>query len=63
VLDAVEQLRATEVDRAREVWRKKFGQPPSRCRRTRQADALFGKPGFRRRDAMTTTKWYPAALT
>lgn len=28
VLDAVEQLRATEVDRAREVWRKKFGAPP-----------------------------------
>ena len=26
---AVEQLRATEVDRAREVWRKKFGVPPS----------------------------------
>jgi regulatory protein len=28
VLQAVEQLRATEVDRAREVWRKKFGAPP-----------------------------------
>ncbi len=28
VLDAVEQLRATEVDRAREVWRKKFGEAP-----------------------------------
>ena len=28
VLDAVEQLRATEVERAREVWRRKFGQPP-----------------------------------
>jgi regulatory protein len=27
VLDAVEQLRATEVERAREVWRKKFGEP------------------------------------
>lgn len=26
---AVEQLRATEVDRAREVWRKKFGVPPT----------------------------------
>jgi regulatory protein len=25
VLEAVGQLRATEVDRAREVWRKKFG--------------------------------------
>ena len=29
VLDAVEQLRATEVDRAREVWRKKFSEPPA----------------------------------
>jgi regulatory protein len=28
VLEAVEQLRATEVGRAREVWRKKFGEPP-----------------------------------
>ncbi len=29
VLNAVEQLRASEVDRAREVWRKKFGEPPA----------------------------------
>lgn len=29
VLEAVEQLRATEVERAREVWRKKFGAPPA----------------------------------
>ena len=28
VLHAVEQLRTTEVERAREVWRKKFGEPP-----------------------------------
>jgi len=28
VRDAVEQLRATEVERAREVWRRKFGEPP-----------------------------------
>ena len=28
VVEAVEQLRATEVERAREVWRKKFGEPP-----------------------------------
>lgn len=25
--DAVQALRSTEVDRAREVWRKKFGEP------------------------------------
>jgi regulatory protein len=29
VAQAVEQLRATEVERAREVWRKKFGEPPA----------------------------------
>ena len=28
VLQAVEKLRATEVERAKEVWRKKFGEPP-----------------------------------
>jgi regulatory protein len=28
VLEAVDQLRATEVDRARAVWRKKFGEQP-----------------------------------
>lgn len=27
VAEAVEQLRATEVERARAVWRKKFGEP------------------------------------
>ncbi len=26
---AVEQLRSTEAERAREVWRKKFGTPPA----------------------------------
>jgi regulatory protein len=28
VAQAVAELRGTEVERAREVWRKKFGQPP-----------------------------------
>ena len=28
VADAVEQLRATELERAHAVWRKKFGAPP-----------------------------------
>ena len=27
VLNAVEQLRTTELDRAREFWRKRFGEP------------------------------------
>lgn len=29
VTQALHALRATEVDRAREVWAKKFGQPPA----------------------------------
>lgn len=29
VANAMEQLRATELERAREVWRKKFGEPPA----------------------------------
>ncbi|MCJ0765791.1 recombination regulator RecX [Variovorax terrae] len=29
VLDAVAGLQATELARAREVWRKKFGEPPA----------------------------------
>jgi len=28
IASAVSQLRATEVERAREIWRKKFGAPP-----------------------------------
>lgn len=29
VLDAVDLLKSTELERAREVWRKKFGQAPT----------------------------------
>jgi len=29
LLDTVAALQATELDRAREVWRKKFGEPPA----------------------------------
>jgi regulatory protein len=29
VAQAIEQLRASETERAREVWRKKFGAPPA----------------------------------
>ena len=28
IAEAVQKLRASELDRAREVWRKKFGSPP-----------------------------------
>ena len=40
---------STELQRAREVWRKKFGAPPQDARRARQAGALPGRAGFRRR--------------
>jgi len=44
--DAVEQLRATELDRAREVWRKKFGTPPAdAAERAKQMRFLAGR-GF-----------------
>ena len=37
VAEAVAKLRTTEVDRAREVWRKKFGSPPAdAAERTKQ---------------------------
>jgi regulatory protein len=29
VAEAVSSLRASEVERAKEIWRKKFGQPPA----------------------------------
>lgn len=29
VAEAVSRLRASEVERAKEIWRKKFGQPPA----------------------------------
>lgn len=46
VLQAVEQLRATELDRAREVWRKKFGSPPvDAAERAKQMRFLAGR-GF-----------------
>ncbi|MEY4738526.1 MAG: hypothetical protein RL302_2845, partial [Pseudomonadota bacterium] len=28
VAEAVNRLRTSEVERAKEIWRKKFGQPP-----------------------------------
>ena len=44
--DAAEQLRGTELARAREVWRKKFGQPPAdAAERARQLRFLAAR-GF-----------------
>jgi regulatory protein len=50
---AVASLRATEVERAREVWRKKFGVPPAdAAQRAKQARFLaargFGGEAIRR---------------
>ena len=46
VARAVESLRTSEADRAREVWRKKFGQAPANpADRARQARFLAGR-GF-----------------
>ncbi|MBK6614706.1 recombination regulator RecX [Ottowia sp.] len=44
--DAAEQLRGTELARAREVWRRKFGVPPQEAaERARQMRFLAGR-GF-----------------
>ena len=46
VADAVTSLRASELERAREVWRKKFGQQPAdAAERARQMRFLAGR-GF-----------------
>jgi regulatory protein len=46
VREAVEQLRGTEVERAREVWRRKFGHPPAdAAERVRQMRFLAAR-GF-----------------
>ncbi|WP_342620294.1 recombination regulator RecX [Rhodoferax sp. GW822-FHT02A01] len=46
VARALDTLRASEVERAREVWRKKFGQPPADAsERAKQMRFLAGR-GF-----------------
>jgi len=46
VLEAVEQLRATEVERAREVWRKKFGEPPADATERAKQMRFLASRGF-----------------
>lgn len=46
VISAVEQLRATEVDRAREVWRKKFGQLPTDAAQRGKQMRFLASRGF-----------------
>lgn len=46
VLEAVEQLRGTEVERAREVWRRKFGEPPADANERAKQMRFLASRGF-----------------
>jgi regulatory protein len=46
VADAVSQLRATELDRAREIWRKKFGSPPADAAERAKQMRFLASRGF-----------------
>ena len=46
VSDAVEQLRATELQRAQEVWRKKFGTPPADAHARARQMRFLASRGF-----------------
>lgn len=46
VTQAVDQLRASEVERAREVWRKKFGTPPADAAQRGKQMRFLASRGF-----------------
>ncbi len=46
VREAIEQLRGSEVERAREVWRKKFGQPPADAKERAKQMRFLAARGF-----------------
>jgi regulatory protein len=46
VQQAVAQLRGTEVERAREVWRKKFGEPPADAAARNKQMRFLASRGF-----------------
>lgn len=46
VAAAVHGLRVTELDRAREVWRKKFGQPPEDAAQRAKQMRFLASRGF-----------------
>ncbi|MDR3371043.1 recombination regulator RecX [Rhodoferax sp.] len=46
VAEAVHGLRATELERAREVWRKKFGQPPEDASQRAKQMRFLASRGF-----------------
>jgi regulatory protein len=46
IAEAVQEMRSTELERAREVWRKKFGEPPNdQAARVKQVRFLVSR-GF-----------------
>jgi regulatory protein len=46
ITQAVQEMRSTELERAREVWRKKFGAPPAdQAARVKQVRFLVSR-GF-----------------
>ena len=46
VAEAVDRLRASEVERAREVWRKKFGTPPANASERGKQMRFLASRGF-----------------
>jgi len=46
VAEAVQALRASEVERAREVWRKKFGAPPADAAERAKQMRFLASRGF-----------------
>jgi regulatory protein len=46
VSEAMQQLRSTEVDRAREVWLRKFGSPPTTPAESARQSRFLAARGF-----------------
>ncbi len=46
VAQAMEQLKATELERAREVWRRKFDQPPQDAAQRAKQSRFLAARGF-----------------
>lgn len=46
VAEAMDRLRASEVERAREVWRKKFGTPPANASERGKQMRFLASRGF-----------------
>ena len=44
--EALTALRATELERARELWRRRFGQPPADAREAARQDRFLMARGF-----------------